>query len=130
MHFIGIAHGDIYAHNILVNKDASSPLPDGPYAKLFDFGAAFFYPKGRSESSFESSEYSPEEEGNGVEAVEVRAFGLLLQDMAEYLFLDAAHHATTASLLRLANACVDSANRPTFARLASMLAQFKRAPAA
>jgi serine/threonine protein kinase len=84
LHSLHIAHGDVYAHNVLVKKGKNGPLPalvseegeeegenegkegkegrdtdgdgdgdgDGDddglrpvFAQLYDFGAAFFYPK-------------------------------------------------------------------------------------
>ena len=58
LHQRGILHGDLYAHNILVN-------PAGQ-ALLGDFGAA--------------SRYQPEQSA-ALEAIEVRAFGCLLDDL-------------------------------------------------
>ncbi len=57
LHKLGLNHGDLYAHNILVDKESST--------YLVDFGAASFY------------------DVNNVnyEKVEVRAFGCLLDDM-------------------------------------------------
>ena len=36
LHSVGLSHGDLYAHNILVH-------PQSGDAKLADFGAAFYY---------------------------------------------------------------------------------------
>jgi len=41
LHSLGIAHGDVYAHNILYIRESTSSHT--PKAKLGDFGAAFFY---------------------------------------------------------------------------------------
>jgi len=57
LHARGVMHGDLYAHNILINDD------DQCY--LGDFGAASFYEPHRKE----------------FEKIEVRAFGCLLEDM-------------------------------------------------
>jgi len=57
LHARGLMHGDLYAHNILINDDNHSYLGD--------FGAASFYEPHRKE----------------FERVEVRAFGCLLDDM-------------------------------------------------
>ncbi len=62
LHDRGILHGDLYAHNILVNQSGD--------AVLSDFGAASFYPVG-----------SPN--GKCLEALEVRAFGCLLEDLLD-----------------------------------------------
>ena len=62
LHARGILHGDLYAHNILVN--------DLGHALLGDFGAA--------------SRYEPKQpQGRELEAIEVRAFGCLLEDLVE-----------------------------------------------
>jgi len=57
LHKIGLNHGDLYAHNILVDKENST--------YLVDFGAASFY-------DIKNVNY---------EKVEVRAFGSLLDDL-------------------------------------------------
>jgi len=57
LHEKGLMHGDLYAHNILIN--------DAYACYLGDFGAASFYDK--QDKSFEK--------------LEVRAFGCLLEDM-------------------------------------------------
>jgi hypothetical protein len=60
LHSKGINHGDLYAHNILVNKTAD--------CLLGDFGAASFY-------DIES------ETANNIERIEVRAYSCLLEDI-------------------------------------------------
>ena len=96
MHELRISHGDVYAHNVLVNRDMKSPLlsaseaaagpltgapgiaaaaaalPSPSFAVLFDYGASFFYSTDGAAFNF-------------FEAVEVRAFGLLLRDMVHFL---------------------------------------------
>jgi hypothetical protein len=57
LHSRGVMHGDLYAHNILINDD--------DHCYLGDFGAASFYEPHRKE----------------FERIEVRAFGCLLEDM-------------------------------------------------
>lgn len=62
LHRQGILHGDLYAHNILVNDTGES---------LFsDFGAASFY--------------TPDNSGQALERLEVRAFGCLLEDLLNH----------------------------------------------
>ncbi|MBW4581850.1 MAG: leucine-rich repeat-containing serine/threonine-protein kinase [Tildeniella nuda ZEHNDER 1965/U140] len=61
LHDRGIMHGDLYAHNILVDETGASLLGD--------FGAASFYD---STDSFT---------GQAMERLEVRAFGCLLEDL-------------------------------------------------
>jgi len=62
LHERGINHGDLYAHNILVDKSGHSLLGD--------FGAATLY---------DHSLY-----GNSFEQLEVRAFGCLLEDLLDH----------------------------------------------
>lgn len=57
LHARGLMHGDLYAHNILINDD--------DHCYLGDFGAASFYEPHRKE----------------FERIEVRAFGCLIEDM-------------------------------------------------
>ena len=65
LHKNGVCHGDIYAHNILINRDE-----DYPSAKLGDFGAAMFF------DDIENPQFSQMVREN-----EARAFGCLLDDM-------------------------------------------------
>ncbi len=57
LHSRGLMHGDLYAHNVLIN--------DKGHCYLGDFGAASFYESHQTE----------------FEKIEVRAFGCLLEDM-------------------------------------------------
>ncbi|MGD9970101.1 MAG: protein kinase [Sulfuricurvum sp.] len=57
LHARGMMHGDLYAHNILIN--------DNDHCYLGDFGAASFY----------------EQQDKAFEKIEVRAFGCLIEDM-------------------------------------------------
>jgi len=61
LHSQGIIHGDLYAHNILIDAAGHSILGD--------FGAASFYDTAADKS---------------LEKIEVRAFGCLLEDLLEY----------------------------------------------
>ena len=61
LHSRGIMHSDLYAHNILVNETGHSLLGD--------FGAASFY--------------DPNDSGEAIERLEVRAFGCLLEDLLD-----------------------------------------------
>ncbi|HEY9879890.1 MAG TPA: leucine-rich repeat-containing protein kinase family protein [Leptolyngbyaceae cyanobacterium] len=67
LHGRGILHGDLYAHNILVNEAGESLLGD--------FGAASFYDPNDSAV------------GQALERMEVRAFGCLLEDLLEHCSL-------------------------------------------
>jgi Protein tyrosine and serine/threonine kinase/Leucine rich repeat len=64
LHSQGIMHGDLYAHNILVNGIDYHPL-------LGDFGAASSYDRDDSIASL------------ALERLEVRAFGCLLEDLLD-----------------------------------------------
>ncbi|MEL6231186.1 MAG: leucine-rich repeat-containing protein kinase family protein [Cyanobacteria bacterium J06627_3] len=63
LHTRGIMHGDLYAHNILVNKQGESILGD--------FGAASFYNS------------DDEVTGAALQRLESRAFGCLLEDLLD-----------------------------------------------
>ncbi len=63
LHTQGITHGDLYAHNILINEDAH-PL-------LSDFGAASFYD-------------TQDITASAIQRLEVRAFGCLLDDLLSH----------------------------------------------
>ncbi|CAL6341707.1 unnamed protein product [Bathycoccus prasinos] len=65
LHKNGVCHGDIYAHNVLIDRDE-----DYPSAKLGDFGAAMFF------DDDENPQFSQMVREN-----EARAFGCLLDDM-------------------------------------------------
>lgn len=99
LHACGINHGDLYAHNILCDSTGQ--------CLLGDFGAASFH--------------SP---GYAVELLEVRAFGILLQEM-----LQANGHDDHA-LLALAERCRQphTDQRPRFGELATWLANTSLTP--
>ncbi|NET53970.1 MAG: protein kinase, partial [Merismopedia sp. SIO2A8] len=63
LHANGIMHGDLYAHNILVNEKGNSILGD--------FGAASFYD--RTDTAMAQQ----------MERLEMRAFGCLLEDLLD-----------------------------------------------
>ena len=62
LHIRGVNHGDLYAHNIMVNASVD--------CLLGDFGAASFYDVNSTIAS-------------SIERVEVRAFGCLIEDVLE-----------------------------------------------
>lgn len=64
LHERSICHGDLYAHNVLVDEETGA-------AVLCDFGASFFYPSERHDRN-----------NFVLEGVEVRAFGIMASDMA------------------------------------------------
>jgi hypothetical protein len=96
LHQNGIMHGDLYAHNILVNKDNDTLLSD--------FGAASFYNK-------QNKQYA-----ENIEQLEVRAFGILLDDL---LHLCSETSAITEHLIAIRNSCLQYpvSGRPSFATL-------------
>ncbi len=67
LHNRGIVHGDLYAHNTLVNSDGN--------ALLGDFGAASFYDL-KSENAAQ------------IERIEVRAFGCMVEDLLDQVSLE------------------------------------------
>jgi len=103
LHAQGIAHGDLYAHNIL-------HLADGT-ALLGDFGAA-----------------SPVDRGDAVQAqalerIEVRAFGCLLEELLARCQPAVDAEKMAKMLADLQRRCVDAIpeQRPLFAEVAAVL---------
>ncbi|KAJ1452435.1 hypothetical protein M885DRAFT_526998 [Pelagophyceae sp. CCMP2097] len=101
LHSRGVAHGDVYGHNILVDDLAS-------LVKLGDFGASFSY------SAFNA------EQRRLMERLEVRAFGVLAAELGTRL---AGGGATRAHLLGLADRCLgaDVSRRPGFGDVCEVL---------
>jgi hypothetical protein len=99
LHERGILHGDLYAHNILHCAHGR--------ALLGDFGAASAYAPGGREADW-------------LECIEVRAFGCLLEELAERC---AEAPAEIAALRALAAECLDAPSaRPRFADIERRLA--------
>lgn len=99
VHSLGFLHGDLYAHNVLHS-------PDGG-ALLSDFGAASCYPPGDRAK---------------IERVEVRAFGILMQEMLDRC---EDHAGLAADLTALPALCMqpDVSARPGFREIAVILQQ-------
>jgi hypothetical protein len=93
LHARGLMHGDLYAHNILINDD--------DHCYLGDFGAASFYEPHRKE----------------FERIEVRAFGCLLEDMLS--LCPAKEGAIYTMLEELKEKCMNEAveERPQFSEM-------------
>jgi hypothetical protein len=105
MHERGVMHGDLYAHNILWNPASGDAL-------LSDFGAATLMPMGRTSLA------------HAHQALEVRAFGCLLEELADCAMADGVHHdQALADLRSAANTCLqpDPAQRPTMAQMEGVL---------
>ncbi len=92
LHKQGIAHGDLYAHNILTNTDGE--------AFLGDFGAASFYDNTHS---------------NLRERIEVRAFGCLMEELLSRCN-DINEHSEHFKLKTMQDSCMqkDIQARPLF----------------
>ncbi len=105
LHAKGLMHGDLYAHNILVNETG-----DG---LLGDFGAACFY---------DSSDVAI---GQALERLEVRAFGCLLEDMLDHCTLEESseNEAAVESLRCLQQDCLKEvlSVRPRFTEICDRL---------
>ncbi len=106
LHSKGINHGDLYAHNILINKKADSLLGD--------FGAASFYDI--------NSDLAPT-----IERIEVRAFGCLIEDVLSLVKEKEVNYNFKDQWLKLIS---DSVNpevkrRPSFSRIVDILNGFQ-----
>lgn len=102
LHQHKVCHGDVYAHNTLVDDTTTT-------VKLGDLGASFVYAGYRDQPLFEK--------------VEVRAFGVLLAELASRVTHDVPRIKFKASVLKLANACLDSDidRRPSFGTIQALL---------
>ncbi|EEA01682.1 serine/threonine protein kinase [Burkholderia sp. H160] len=111
LHRRGVMHGDLYAHNIL-HGGAGRAL-------LGDFGAASFYDAGDREL------------GIGLQRLEVRAYGCLLEELLERCNaidgLDGQPH-VAAQLAALKTRCLseDIDSRPLFDEIAANVASLDR----
>ncbi|MCJ8234740.1 leucine-rich repeat-containing serine/threonine-protein kinase [Aeromonas veronii] len=105
LHRAGIMHGDLYGHNILFARGPDAPA----HALLGDFGAASLYDR------------CDRERAVGLERLEVRAFGCLLEELFAHCDtqdspLDGLHQLKAACLSEL------PADRPDFAYIERQLA--------
>ncbi len=101
LHRNGVAHGDIYPHNILTDKDGRSLLGD--------FGAATIY--------------DPSKE-SGRELLDVRAFGCLIEDMVSQTN-PMTNESIVENLRKLQMACMnpDVSKRPSFSDIYRTISQ-------
>lgn len=106
LHANGLMHGDLYAHNILVNEVGDSLLGD--------FGAASFYPARDSAL------------GEDLEALEVRAFGCLLEDLLDRCPVEPSQQNACDRLRQLQQDCMipTPGDRPRFTKICSILSSF------
>ncbi|MFM5655857.1 leucine-rich repeat-containing protein kinase family protein [Aeromonas veronii] len=105
LHRAGIMHGDLYGHNVLFARGSDAPAR----ALLGDFGAASLYDR------------CDRERAVGLERLEVRAFGCLLEELLAHCDtqdspLDGLHQLKAACLSEL------PADRPDFAYIERQLA--------
>ncbi len=100
LHEQGIMHGDLYAHNTLIDNEAN--------ALLGDFGAASAYDR--------NSAFAP-----SIERIEVRAFGCLLDDLLNHL--NEADSATSNALRKLQVDCMNEnvMSRPNFGAITKQM---------
>ncbi|WP_421298689.1 leucine-rich repeat-containing protein kinase family protein [Aeromonas veronii] len=105
LHRAGIMHGDLYGHNILFSRGSDAPAR----ALLGDFGAASLY------------ERSNRERAVGLERLEVRAFGCLLEELLAHCDTQ---DSTLDGLHQLKAACLSElpVDRPDFAYIERQLA--------
>ena len=105
LHRAGIMHGDLYGHNILFTRGPDAPAR----ALLGDFGAASLYDRSDSERAL------------GLERLEVRAFGCLLEELLAHCDTQ---DSTLDGLHQLKAACLSElpAERPDFAYIELQLA--------
>jgi hypothetical protein len=104
LHARGILHGDLYAHNILVD--------DQGQALLGDFGAASFFAPGPAPMAL------------ALQRLEVRAFSCLLEELLARCQAPAGSQAVLEMLADLQACCAqdDTAARPLFAEIEERLA--------
>jgi hypothetical protein len=105
LHRAGILHGDLYGHNILHCEDGR--------ALLGDFGAASLFAPGSIHAA-------------ALQRLEVRAFGVLLQELLERC--ETSQHPMMERLAGLAAACLheNTASRPLFDAIEMALATLAR----
>jgi hypothetical protein len=105
LHERGLMHSDFYAHNIL--HDAQGR------AVLGDFGGASFYPN------------SDPALGEGLQRLEVRAFGCLLEELLERCAATQDGSVILGRLLALKTDCLSdsAAERPLFAEIERLLSK-------
>lgn len=111
LHERGIMHGDLYGHNILFARGSDAPAR----ALLGDFGAASLYDRSNRELAL------------GLERLEVRAFGCLLEEL---LARCQPQSEALQDLAQLAQACLcdQVLQRPSFAQISARIAAVATEP--
>ncbi|MFC5272261.1 leucine-rich repeat-containing protein kinase family protein [Adhaeribacter terreus] len=106
LHKKGIMHGDLYAHNMLTNKNA--------HVLFGDFGAATIYNRNSSIA-------------DKLEKLEVRAFGYLLEDLLERLNFTENTEADLDVLIALKQACLQEniTLRPDFETITARISKLQ-----
>jgi hypothetical protein len=106
LHARGIMHGDLYAHNILIDNM--------PNSLMGDYGAASFYNK-------------EDENATRIEQIESRAFGCLLDDLLTHLLPGEKHLPNAQNLMGLRDDCMqsDTEMRPVFSNILRRLQKLK-----
>lgn len=102
LHSHGVMHGDLYAHNTLIDEKGNT---------LFgDFGAASFYDKAETETA------------SALERLEISAYGYLLDDLLSLCKADGTNKALS-QLAILRDRCIteEVSSRPDFEYLADEL---------
>jgi hypothetical protein len=104
LHSKGIMHGDLYAHNILIDEKSNTIFGD--------FGAATCYGL-------------QNENGPHFEKLDVRAFGYLLEDLLNHIIKDNINRNVKNDLIILKDACLNKEiiNRPDFEKIIKQLAK-------
>eukprot|EP00730_Choanoeca_flexa_P015523 TRINITY_DN7146_c0_g1_i1.p2 TRINITY_DN7146_c0_g1~~TRINITY_DN7146_c0_g1_i1.p2 ORF type:complete len:485 (+),score=46.00 TRINITY_DN7146_c0_g1_i1:3187-4641(+) len=105
LHSIKIAHGDVYAHNVMVHDTTGKAL-------LGDFGASWSYAA------------LPDSEHPLIEAIEMRAFGILAQELAGLAADSVRKDPRLQHIRALAERCLEPvlSMRPTFAEIVRAIA--------
>ena len=111
LHARGIVHGDLYAHNIL-HTSAGDAL-------LSDFGAAAFF------------DVRDATLAQGLEKIEVRALGCLLEELAVQCDVAPAFDNSHSAFTRLAQQCLNDtpSKRPGLAQVCATLEALRAFPA-